>query len=404
MTLPPTFSIPGFQAAGITGGIKASGKKDLAFILADQPCNWAAMFTTNAFQAAPVLYDKALLTKTGGRNLRGVIINAGNANACTGQAGEANARQMARLAEQAAHLPPDSVLVMSTGVIGHPLPMDKLAAHIPRVTKAVSVTGFNAAAEAILTTDTHPKTAGLTRPLNGQTVYIGGIAKGSGMIHPNMATMLAVILTDARLNPTGLNTALKQAVNHSFNRLSVDGDTSTNDTVLLMASGQADQTPLKGQALTDFTAALTEVCVTLAKQIARDGEGATKLVEIQITGAHTETEAVQAAAAIATSPLSKTALFGNDPNWGRFLVAAGYSGVTITPNRTSLWLRTPAVTVQLVEAGRPLPFDPVSLSRAMEQTSDIVIQLNLGAGNARTTYWTCDLSYDYVKINADYHT
>ncbi|MFQ5577723.1 MAG: bifunctional glutamate N-acetyltransferase/amino-acid acetyltransferase ArgJ [Anaerolineae bacterium] len=404
MTADAITRVPGFKAAGVTCGLKDSGNKDLALIVSDRPCVWGAVFTTNVFRAAPVLYDEALLARTGGQGLQGVVINAGRANACTGERGLRDAEQMARRAEAAAGLPPNSVCVMSTGLIGAPLPMDKVEAGIKQAVRVLSADGGAAAAEAIMTTDTVPKGAFARFTAGGRRISIGAIAKGSGMIHPNLATMLAVIATDAPLSAAGLNAALRRAVSVSFNRLSVDGDTSTNDTVAALASGGAGDAPLDGPELEQFSTVLTGVCVELAKAIARDGEGATKLVEIRVRGARTEAAAAAAAAAIATSPLSKTALFGNDPNWGRFLAAVGRSGATIDPHQTALWLKTPAAQVQLVGGGQPLSFDAPALSRAMGNAAEVSITVHLGVGSAEAVYWTCDLSYKYVEINAEYHT
>ncbi len=397
-------NVPGFSASGIACGLKQSGNKDLALIVADRPCAGAAMFTTNVFSAAPVQYDRALLARTRGQGLRGVIINAGNANAVTGDQGLRDAEQMARRVETTLNLPADSVFVMSTGVIGQPLPMARVQDGIAQAAHSLSIAGGRAAAEAIMTTDTVPKIEFVIVEIDGRPIHIGGMAKGSGMIHPNMATMLAVIATDAPLLPVDLNAVLRRSVKVSFNRISVDGDTSTNDTVVALANGAAGGKPLSGGALDTFAEACTRVCVSLAKQVARDGEGATKLVEIQITGAASEAEAAQAAATIATSPLSKTAIFGNDPNWGRFLAAVGRSGVQVDPARANLWLATPQTRVQLVAEGRPLPFDAAALSESLRATAAVVIEVSLGMGDATATYWTCDFSYKYVEINAEYHT
>ncbi len=405
MILNAITRVPGFEATGITCGLKQSGKPDMALIAAGRPCVWAAAFTTNVFQAAPVQYDRRLLARTGGAGLRAVLINAGNANAVTGEQGLRDAESMARQTEAALNLPPDSVFVMSTGVIGAPLPMPKIGAGIALAAQTLSAAGGALAAEAIMTTDTAPKAVFRRVELaGGRVVRIGGIAKGSGMIHPNMATMLGAVVTDAPLAAADLDAALQRAVGVSFNRISVDGDTSTNDTVVAMASGGAGGRPLAGPALSAFGAALAEVCINLAKMIARDGEGATKLVEIRVTGAATETDAGQAAAAIATSPLSKTAIFGNDPNWGRFLAAVGRSGAAVEPAQTSLWLAASDARAQLVADGRPLPFDAAALNAALQAATEVTIEVDLGVGQAAAVYWTCDLSYKYVEINAEYHT
>lgn len=396
--------VPGFRAVGVACGLKQSGAPDLSLLVAAQSCTAAAVFTTNAFKAAPVLYDMALLERSQG--LRAVVINAGNANAVTGEQGRRDAEQMARLTETICDLPPDSAFVMSTGVIGHRMPMDKIERGIRLARDLIGTEagqqGLNAA-EAILTTDLVKKEAFVQTTIAGQTVSIGGMAKGSGMIHPDMATMLSVVVTDAAIEQPALETALRQAVNRSFNRMTVDGDTSTNDTVVILASGQAGQpalTEATGEAFERFCAALTEVCVTLAKAVARDGEGATKLVEITVRGAASEVEAVSAAKTVAISPLMKTALFGNDPNWGRALMAIGRSGVQVDPAQVSLWLGE----FQLVKQGEPQAFDPAQARAWLEAQTEVTLLADLGVGSAEATVWSCDFSYKYVEINAEYHT
>jgi glutamate N-acetyltransferase/amino-acid N-acetyltransferase len=398
--------VPGFRAAGVACGLKESGQLDLALVACERPATAAGMFTTNAFRAAPVLYDAQLLSHSHSA-IQGVVINAGNANACTGEQGARDARQMAHLAEAALGLPPGSVLVMSTGVIGHPMPMERVAAGIQMAAGALLPRGGADAARAIMTTDLVPKEAFAHAEIGDRLISIGGIAKGSGMIHPSLAlsgphaTMLSLIVTDAAVLPETLNTALERAVAASFNRISVDGDTSTNDTVLLLASGGAGNPPLELAAddYQKFEAALTGVCVSLAKQIARDGEGATRLVEIVVQGAASDAEAERAAKTVATSPLVKTAVFGADPNWGRVLAAIGRSGVQVDPARVSLWLGE----VQLVAGGEPLPFDAAAAQAALK-APEVRFTSDLGLGPGQATVWTCDLSYKYVEINAEYHT
>jgi glutamate N-acetyltransferase/amino-acid N-acetyltransferase len=400
----PIVRVPGFRAVGVTCGLKQSGNPDLALVLAQNPCSAAAVFTTNVFKAAPVLYDMALLQKNSD-NIRAVIINAGNANAVTGDQGIRDAAQMAHLAESVGGLPEQSVFVMSTGVIGHAMPMDKIKRGIHLAWAAIGTDAGAAgqhAAEAIMTTDLVSKTAFEQVNLAGHTVSLAGMAKGSGMIHPNMATMLSVIVTDAAVEPSALHGALKKAVARTFNRITVDGDTSTNDTVVVLASGLAGHPPLQPDTpeFKAFTLALTTLCTTLATAIARDGEGATKLVEITVTGAATETEAEMAAKTMATSPLLKTALFGNDPNWGRALAAIGRSGVRVNPARVSLRFGD----FQLVQRGEPVAFDAVVASNWLAQNDHVKVLADLGEGDAYATVWTCDLSYKYVEINAEYHT
>lgn len=406
--------VPGYRAAGVACGLKQSGQLDLALVLSDHPAMAAGVFTTNAFRAAPVLYDEALLTRKSPPLARAVVINAGNANACTGAAGLQDAERMARITEEALGLPRDTVLVMSTGVIGHRLPMDKVEQGIHAAVQSLSPSGGAAAARAIMTTDLVPKEAYVYVEAGDRRFSIGGMAKGSGMIHPALArpasmgkmshaqaTMLCLIVSDARVSAPVLQDALDTAVALSFNRITVDGDTSTNDTVLLLASGQENAAEIlpDSEAYHLFQSALNEVCTSLARQIVRDGEGATRLVEITVRGAVSEFEAERAAKTIATSPLVKTAIFGADPNWGRILAAVGRSGVHVDPQRTDLWLGT----IQLVASGTPLDFD-VHAARAVLQQPEVAIRVDLGLGSGAATVWTCDLSYKYIEINAEYHT
>ena len=399
--------VPGFKASGVACGIKASGARDLAVILSETPCTAAAVFTQNQFQAAPVVYDRALMERTQGRGFRAILVNAGNANACTGQTGDKNAEDMSRWLEDMAEIPRDSVFLMSTGIIGHPLPMPAIRTGLVNAVKKLDKNGFHDAAEAIMTTDTTSKEASVEVELStGDTISIGGMAKGSGMIHPNMATMLGALVTDAKVAPNDLQSALTTAVNRSFNRISVDGDTSTNDTVVLFAQSKSSQQELSGEDLSIFTRALTDVCINLAKAIVRDGEGATKLVQVQVYGAENHEDALKAARTLATSPLAKTAIFGNDPNWGRFLAAIGRSGARVDPQHTNLWLDIPAVQsrIQLVAQGSPLPFDATALNQQLQSAKEVVIRTDLGLGRGESNYWTCDFSYKYVEINAEYHT
>jgi glutamate N-acetyltransferase/amino-acid N-acetyltransferase len=404
----PTASIarvPGFRAVGVTCGIKQSGNPDLALVLAGQPCAAAAVFTQDVFQAAPVLYDIDLMKRTGGR-LQAVIINAGNANAITGEQGLHDAERMARLTEAACGLPGDMAFVMSTGVIGHRLPMANIEAGIRQAAELIRTEAGGQgrdAVRAIMTTDLAPKEAFAQTMIGGRPVRIGGMVKGSGMIHPNMATLLGVITTDAAIEPAPLAELLRDVAGKTFNRVTVDGDTSTNDTILLLASGQAGHAPITtGQSpgVEAFSKVLTDLCTDLAKAIARDGEGATKLIEITIRGAATEAEAEAAAKTVATSPLFKAAMFGNDPNWGRALAAIGRSGARIDPARTSLWIGD----YHLVEHGEPVAFDAVAAHDWLAHQTEVRLVADLGVGRSEVTVWTCDFSYKYVEINAEYHT
>lgn len=394
--------ITGFRFAGVSCGIKpqtaAYGGRalDLALIASDAACSAAGVFTQNRFPAAPVLYDKQALqgNPTG---IRAVVINAGNANACTGAQGLADAQRMAALAESALGLPASAALVMSTGVIGLPLPMDKLEAGIRAAARALQPgdDGVQLAAQAIMTTDTKPKRAAQRA---GQASLLG-IAKGAAMIHPNMATMLAVVVTDAAVEPDALQIVLRRAVDRSFNAISVDGDTSTNDTALVLANGLAGPVDLAA-----FEAALTEVCTDLAQQIVRDAEGASKFITVRVSGAASAAGARQVAQTIAASVLVKTAVYGGDPNWGRVLAAAGRSGVELDPARAALWFAGDGgPEYQVVAGGAPLPYDEAEAARIFS-CRDLSIHLDLGAGPAQATVWTSDLTHDYVSLNAHYRT
>jgi glutamate N-acetyltransferase/amino-acid N-acetyltransferase len=398
----PRFDLaPGFRAAAVACGLRTSGAPDLALVAAEAPCAAAGVFTTNRVQAAPVLYDREALA-AGAERIRAVVANAGCANACTGERGMADARRMAALTASALGCEPGQVLVLSTGVIGRHLDMEKVERGIAALVSPAAETGGAAAARAILTTDTVPKTAAADLERADGRVAIRGFAKGAGMIHPGLATMLSVVTTDADLAPAALHEALAAAVARSFNRVSVDGDMSTNDTVLLLAS-RAARAPLAAAELPAFTAALTGVCVSLARQIARDGEGATRLVEITVTGARDEREAHTVADSIARSPLVKTAIHGGDPNWGRVLAAAGYSGAPIEPERMTLEFGPPGEGVTVVRGGLPAACDAAAAS-ALLRRDPAVLRLDLGRGAGAATVWTCDFSAEYVAINAHYTT
>jgi glutamate N-acetyltransferase/amino-acid N-acetyltransferase len=400
--------VPGFRAAGVSCGLKESGQLDLALVACDRPATAAAVFTTNAFKAAPVVYDASLLSRSHSA-IQAIVTAAGNANACTGVQGLRDAERMARLTESCLNSPADSAFVMSTGIIGQPLPMEKVEAGIRAAADALSTASGGDAAQAIMTTDQVPKEAFLQFEIGGVLVSVGGMAKGSGMIHPDLApagaphaTMLSAIVTDAAVSATALNQALVQAANISFNRITVDGDTSTNDTLVVLASGGAGNTTIEPNSSSYqlFETALTQVCFSLALAIARDGEGATRLVEIVVRGAADDEEAERAAKTVATSPLVKTAIFGGDPNWGRVLAAVGRSGAQVDPTRVDLWLGD----VQLVAGGAPLSFDTASADAAV-QAPEVRFTIDLGGlGLGQARVWTCDFSYKYVEINAEYHT
>jgi glutamate N-acetyltransferase/amino-acid N-acetyltransferase len=409
-----TFTLAqGFRAAATACGLKTSSvmgasSLDLALVLAEGPCAAAGVFTTNRVKAAPVLYDQETLARNAG-GIRAIIANAGNANACTGPRGMDDARQMAALTAQTLGCRPAEVLVLSTGVIGRHLNMQKLAQGIAELASPEAQHGAPFAARAIMTTDTRPKVSRRQLDIGGQLVTISGFCKGSGMIHPNMATMLAIITTDAIVAPELLQAALRSAIDRSINRVSVDGDMSTNDTALLLASGAAGVT-ISAEELPVFTAALTETCIELAKQIARDGEGATRLVEITVTGALDENQAHTVADSIARSPLVKTAVHGGDPNWGRVLCAAGYSGAAIDPDKLSLTFGpadrlgdNDSPAIQVVSHGLPTIYDERAAAATLHG-DPVLMTLDLGLGGARATVWTCDFSAEYVEINAHYTT
>jgi len=424
----------GFTFAGVACGLKKPAALDLALVVSDRPCAAAATFTRNRFPAAPVLYDRALLAENPA-GLRAVAINAGIANACTGDAGLADAAAMAAAAESALGFSPRSCAVMSTGVIGPRLPLAKIEEGIRQAAPALSPEGWEAAVRAIMTTDTRPKTA--SRQVGGCNIW--GMAKGAGMIHPDMATMLSVIATDTAIAPAALAAALRAAVEVSFNAISVDGDTSTNDTVLVLANGasgwkveagswkleagtsaSALQDNPSAQEITasDFAAALADLCTDLAQQIVRDGEGATKFITVRVTGAASDADARLAAKAVANSPLVKTAFYGGDANWGRILAAVGYSGAEVDPTRADLWIATgaggsadqrisesaqPAHPLQLVAGGQPLAYSEATAS-AIFAAPEITVTIALGLGDGQATVWTCDLSHEYVSINGHYRT
>jgi glutamate N-acetyltransferase/amino-acid N-acetyltransferase len=390
----------GFQTAATACGLKPSGNLDLGLVWSEGPCSAAGVFTTNRVQAAPVHVCRETLAAAAGR-VRGVLFNSGCANAVTGERGLHDARRMRALGAQVAGAAEDEFLVLSTGVIGRFLDMEKLAHGVAALASPQALRAHGDAARAILTTDTRTKLAAAEFSQTGKCVRVAGFAKGAGMIHPNMATMLAVITTDARVEPSRLDRALRAAVSRSFNRISVDGDMSTNDTVLVLASGTA-QASVDDDGEAAFTAALGAVCTSLARQIARDGEGATRLVELRITGGASEQQAHRVGDAIACSPLVKTAIHGSDPNWGRILAAAGYSGAAIEPERVRLWFGEHD-DVQLLDRGLPVAFDAARAS-ALLREAPAIVRLDLGLGAASAIVWTCDLSAEYVRVNADYTT
>lgn len=388
----------GFKAGGIACGVKKNQLPDLALVYSAVPADAGGIFTTNQVQAAPVILSREYLKKG---KAQAIIANSGNANACVGVVGMEAAQRMTVATGKALNISADSVLVASTGVIGIALPVEKIENALAGKIDFLSDNGSAAAAKAIMTTDTFPKEVAVELELGGTTVKIGGIAKGSGMIHPNMATMFGFITTDARIEGSLLQKAISTAGKTSFNRITVDGDTSTNDCLFILANGLANNQPItsENQDYQAFLQALTTVCLELAKMIARDGEGATKLVEIKITGAKTEDEAVKAGKSVATSNLVKTALFGEDANWGRILAAVGYSGIKIDPDRICIYLGD----LPVYQKGIGLVFDEVKAKQILSQ-KEILITIDLNDGNEAASVWTCDFSYDYVKINGSYRS
>jgi glutamate N-acetyltransferase / amino-acid N-acetyltransferase len=391
----------GFSAAGVKAGIKASKKPDLAAVVSDRPAVAAGTFTRNAIRASCVTRNENLLPSGG---IRAILCNAGCANACTGKQGARDTDATAALAAKALGVLPKSVLTASTGVIGKFLPMDKIAAAVPALVKSLSPTGGGAFAGAIMTTDLAKKESAVKVAVGRRTFTIGGAVKGSGMIHPNMATMLCFITTDAVVTPAVLNTIVRNVVDKTFNNLTVDGDTSTNDMVLVMANGASGVevknwvTGNKG-AVGAFEEGLFTVCNDLCKQIAADGEGATKRVEINVTGAKTDAEAKAAAKSVAASNLTKCAIFGNDPNWGRIACAVGYSGAKFSETKMSIKL----CGIEVFRNLQPVKFDEKK-AHSMMKKKVVSIDIDLGVGGKSATAHTCDFSYDYVKINAEYRT
>ncbi len=389
----------GFRACGVAAGIKYPNRKDVALLVADAPAAVAALYTTNKVEAAPVQIDRER-TRLG--HAQAVIVNSGCANACTGETGLKNAREMARVTAEALGIAEELVLVCSTGVIGVNLPMDRIEAGAKKAAGALSREGGHDAACAIMTTDTVDKQVAVELDIDGKTVCIGGMCKGSGMIEPNMATMLGFLTTDAAVHPKALDLALREAVEVSFNRVVVDGDRSTNDTVILMASGVAGNqmlTPYHPQ-WQYFVDALTMVCLELGKKMVLDGEGATKFVTVLVKGARTVEDAQKAARAVSKSALVKTSWFGIDPNWGRVIAAVGYSGAEVDDQKAQIYYGDICAYDQGRVADKALlkAMQDVMRKRAF----DVTVNLNLGVGE--DTVYTCDFSYDYVKINAEYTT
>jgi len=391
----------GFRGSAVAAGLRKVGSGlDLALIFSDSRETTAAgMFTTNRVAAAPVVLSRRNLKASRGR-ARAVVVNSGSANACTGRAGLEAAQATARAAAKLLGIPPSQVLVASTGVIGVPLKLDLILTQLSALKETLSAGNAATVARAIMTTDTFPKSCVLQTRIGGQPVHLAGIAKGAGMIHPRLATMLAFITTDAGVAARDLQKMLRAAVESSFNHLSVDGDTSTNDTVVALASGLSGVRVRCGTRIGAlFLAGLTELCQNLASMIAKDGEGAKKLVTIEVYGARTRADAERLARAIANSPLVKTAIAGSDPNWGRIICAAGYSGARFDPSKVDIRIND----FVLCQRGLDVGFDEAAARRALDQ-KELTIRLDLHQGRASTRFWTCDLTHDYITINASYRT
>ncbi|MCU1382762.1 MAG: argJ [Acidobacteria bacterium] len=387
----------GFRAAGISAGIKPSGNPDLMLLVADAPAQVAAVFTTNKVVAAPVIVSREHIARAGGLT-RAIVVNSGCANACTGDVGLRDAREMTSETARLVGCAAEQVLVSSTGVIGVALPMAKVRAGLPRAFAALGADQGPAAARAIMTTDLSPKESARRVSIGAREAVIGGMAKGAGMIEPMMATMLGFVTTDAAVPPALLDRALREAVDATFNAITVDGDSSTNDCVMLLASG-ASGAVVDESSYTAFRDALTEVCRDLALAIVRGGEGATKLVTVNVTGAASSDEARRAAKVIANSLLVKTAIHGGDPNWGRLICAAGRAGVAFDASRAAVTMGS----IVLFKDGQPHDEMAAAAADYLKGT-DLTIGVDLGSGTAASRVWTCDLSAEYVRINADYRT
>ncbi|MBB2182641.1 bifunctional glutamate N-acetyltransferase/amino-acid acetyltransferase ArgJ [Lachnospiraceae bacterium MD1] len=394
----------GFQASGVYAGIKKN-RKDMALVYSSVPAKGAGTFTTNVVKAAPVIWDMKITKES--QYVQAVVLNSGVANACTGAEGDKNNELMAEAVAKALNIPINSVYTASTGVIGKQMPIDVIVKGVSLLAGELKP-GLGAgaqAAEAIMTTDTYPKECAVSFVIDGKEVKLGGMAKGSGMIHPNMATMLAVITTDLAISKELLQEALSEDVKHSFNMISVDRDTSTNDSLLILANGLAGNKEIteKNDDYDAFCKALNYVTTNLAKKIAADGEGATKLLEVQVIGVKSEEDAISISKSIITSNLVKSAVFGNDANWGRILCAMGYSGARFDPDKVDLYIESADGKLKLVENGLGTDYSEEYASKLLSG-KEVKVTVDLKSGNATATAWGCDLTYDYVKINADYRS
>lgn len=395
----------GFLASGLNAGIKNQTKKDMAMVFSSTPCAAAGVFTTNLVKAAPVKWDKEIVTTS--PYVQAVVVNSGIANACTGAEGLGYCADTAAEAAAALNIPKTAVLVASTGVIGKQLPIDKIKSGVIALSKVLGSSREDAklAAEAIMTTDTKSKEVACTLELGGKQVTVAGMCKGSGMIHPNMCTMLCFVTTDVTISHELLQKALSEDVVDTFNMISVDGDTSTNDTVLVMANGQAENTPItkEGEDYKTFCEALHFIMLELSKKIAGDGEGCTCLFEATVIGAKDKNQARTIAKSVVCSSLTKAAVFGHDANWGRILCAMGYSGAQFDPEVVDIWLESKAGTIKIVENGIATDYSEETATKILSE-EEVIAKMDIKEGNETATAFGCDLTYEYVKINGDYRS
>lgn len=395
----------GFQAAAVAAGVKKANRKDMALVYSRVPCQAAGTFTTNVVKAAPVKWDQQIVYSQ--EKVQAIVCNSGVANACTGQEGMENCQKTAQAAAKALNIGENQVLVASTGVIGQQLPIEKICAGVEQMAPLLSEKkeAGTMAAQAIMTTDTVSKETAVQIQLGGKTVTLGGMCKGSGMIHPNMCTMLSFITTDAAISKEMLQKAMSSTVADTYNMISVDGDTSTNDTALVLASGLAGNPEItqENEDYHTFLEALRQVNETLAKKMAADGEGATALFEVKILGAKDKAQAATLAKSVITSSLTKAAIFGHDANWGRILCAMGYSGAQFDPEQVDLFFESAAGKLQIIENGVAVDYSEEEATRILSE-KEVTAIADIKQGEASATAWGCDLTYDYVKINADYRS
>lgn len=395
----------GFKATSTAAGIKYKDRQDMAMIYSEVPCKVAGTFTTNVVKAAPVKWDQKVVYES--KQAQAVVVNAGIANACTGEEGMGYCKETAEKVSELLNVPVDQVLVASTGVIGKQLPIDRICAGIEAMVPnlAGNYDSGHAAAKAIMTTDTHEKEVAVELTLGGKTVTIGGMCKGSGMIHPNMCTMLSFVTTDAAISQELLLEALQKDVEDTYNMISVDGDTSTNDTCLLLANGMAENPEIteKNEDYEAFCKALNFINETLAKQMAGDGEGATALFEVKVIGAESKEQAKVLSKAVITSSLTKAAIYGHDANWGRILCAMGYSGAQFDPEKVDLFFQSAAGKMQIIKDGVAVDYSEEEATKILSEP-EVTAIADVKMGDAQATAWGCDLTYDYVKINADYRS